>query len=68
MDGRNRRIVWKNSQIDRSRKFRFCAPSLICAGNRHYEAHGKGTRRKIARSAENPCRIFLQGRLWPFKL
>jgi hypothetical protein len=48
----NAQIVWKNSQIDRSRKFRFRAPSLICAGNRHDEAHGKRTRGKTARSAE----------------
>jgi hypothetical protein len=39
-DGRNRRIVWKNSQNDRSRKSRFLAPNLICAGNRHDEALG----------------------------
>jgi hypothetical protein len=45
-------IVWKNSQNDRSRKSRFRAPNLICAGNRHDEAHGRATRGKIARAAE----------------
>jgi hypothetical protein len=45
-------IVWKNSQNDRSRKSRFRAPNLICAGNRHDEAHGRATCGKIARAAE----------------
>jgi hypothetical protein len=31
-------IVWKNSQNDRSRKSRFRAPNLICAGNRYDKA------------------------------
>jgi hypothetical protein len=44
--------VWKNSQNDRSRKSRFRAPNLICASNRHDEAHGRATRGKIARAAE----------------
>ena len=51
-DSRCRRIVWKNSQNDRSRKSRFRAPNLFCAGNRHDEAHGRATRGKIARAAE----------------
>jgi hypothetical protein len=45
-------IVWKNPQNDRSRKSRFHAPNLICAGNRHYKAHGRATHGKIARAAE----------------
>jgi hypothetical protein len=45
-------IVWKNSQNDRSRKSRFCAPNLICAGNRHDEAHRRATRGEIAGAAE----------------
>jgi hypothetical protein len=45
-------IVWKNSQNDRSRKSRFRAPSLICAGNRRDELDGTATRGKIARAAE----------------
>ena len=54
-DVSNRRIVWKNSQNDRSRKSRFLAPNLICAGNRHDEAHGRATRGKIARAADPPA-------------
>ena len=45
-------IVWKNPQNDRSRKSRFHAPNLICAGNRHDKAHGRATRGKLARAAE----------------
>ena len=45
-------IVWKNSQNDGSRKSRFRAPNLICAGKRHDEAHERATRGKIARAAE----------------
>jgi hypothetical protein len=45
-------IVWKNSQNDRSRKSRFRAPNLICAENRHDEAHWRAARGKIARAAE----------------
>jgi hypothetical protein len=44
--------VWKNSQNGRSRKSRSRAPNFIRAGNRHYEAHGRATRGKIARAAE----------------
>jgi hypothetical protein len=51
-DVRSSQIVWKNSQNDRSRKSRFRAPNLFCAGNRHDEAHGRATRGKIARAAE----------------
>jgi hypothetical protein len=49
---RFRPIVWKNPQNDRSRKSRFHAPNLICAGNRHDKAHGRATRGKTARAAE----------------
>jgi hypothetical protein len=48
----SRRIVWKNSQNDLSRKSRFRAPNLIRAGNCHDEAHGRATRGNIARAAE----------------
>jgi hypothetical protein len=51
-NGRYCPIVWKNLQNDRSRKSRFRAPNLTCAGNRHDEAHGRATRGKIARAAE----------------
>jgi hypothetical protein len=37
---------------DRSRKSRFLAPNLICAGHPHDEAHGRATRGKIARAAD----------------
>jgi hypothetical protein len=36
-------------------KSRLRAPNLICAGNRHDEAHGRATRGKIARAAETPA-------------
>ena len=52
LDASSGRIVLKNSQNDRSRKSRFRAPNLICAGNRHDEAHTRATRGKIARTAE----------------
>jgi hypothetical protein len=45
-------IVWKNSQNHPSRKSRFRAPNLICASNRHDEAHGRPTRGKIVRAAK----------------
>ena len=49
------RIVWRNSQNDRSRKSRFRAPNLFCAGTRHDEAHGRATRGKDRPRGRTPA-------------